>query len=302
MYRETAMRKFKKGIALLTTVGLIMILSLLILKSVDISQRYFDKAGETAIFVQLNKTFLDVLAILQSSTKEIKDAAALSVVIGLPIMIGTENDDMNVAIDISSGGSLININNLISNNNTINEPLYTLLQNLLLEYRVANANFFMNILLDAIDTDSDERVYLSEVKLKSDTFTDGGINSKESFRYLMDYFVANGGDAKIYTIPWFDIIGFWGNTVDFNYIKEPLLELIKKEYNLRSLEQSGTIGSYDELQLSSGDKDKLKALNIVFFAPRVLCRMNFFYLKQAKSLEFLYDIESKKVGYIEAIF
>jgi len=297
------MRKgFKKGIALLTTVGLIMILSLLILKSVDISQKYFDKAGETGVFVQLNKTFLDVLAILKISTKEITDAATLSVVIGLPITIGTENDDINAVIDISSGAEVININNLASNDTVKNKALFDLLQALLLEYRVANSNFFMNILLDAIDEDSDERSYLSEVKLKSDVFTDGGIKSKEAFTYLLDYFVANGGDAKIYTIPWFDIIGFWGTQTDINYIKEPLFDLIKKEYTLHSLERGDIITDYKDLQLAAADQKKLEDLNIVPFAPKILCKISLFYLKQEKSLEFLYDTNLTKVEYIEAVF
>jgi len=293
---------FKKGIALLTTVGLIMILSLLILKSVDISQKYFDKAGETGIFVQLNKTFLDVLDMLKVSTKEITDATTLSFVIGLPITIGTENDDMNVVIDISSGAEVININNLASNDTTKNKALSNLLQSLLIDYRVANSNFFINILLDAIDADSSERSYLSEVKLKSDTFTDGGIKSKEAFTYLLDYFVANGGDAKIYTIPWFDIIGFWGTQADINYIKQPLFDLIKKEYTLHSLERDGIISDYKDLKLAAADQEKLVNLNIVPFAPKILCKINFFYLKQEKYLEFLYDTKLTKVEYIEAVF
>jgi hypothetical protein len=293
----------KKGIALLTTIGLIMILSLLILKSFDISQKYFEKASQRGVLVQLNKTFLDALAILQNSAKDIKDAESLSVLIGIPITLGVENNDFNVAIDISSAGGTININNLILENNSTNEPLYNLLRTLLAEYRVVNANFFMAILLDAIDKDKEERSYLSEAALKSGKFTDGGINSKESFNFLLDYFVANGGDAKIYSAPWFDIIGFWGDGVDFNYMSEPLFELIKKEYNLNSLESGGFVSSYDELtRLSLADKEKLQALGVVFFAPRIFCDINFFYLNRKKSLKFLYDTNLKRVGYIETIF
>jgi hypothetical protein len=291
----------RSGIVLLTTVGLIMILSLLILKSVDISQQYFERANEKGLFIQLNKSFLDALSILQKSSKDIKDAESLSVIIGLPIALSTDNGDISVMMDITSAGGAININNLIANNST-NEPLYNLLQALLYEYGVTNSNFFLSILLDAIDADKNERAYASEAALKDYRFNDGGINSKESFRYLLDYFTANGGDAKIYNIPWEEIIGFIGDDIDFNYIKEPLFALIKKEYNLHSLEQDGIVSSYDELRLPSSDKEKLKALNIGFFSPRILCSVNFFYMKQTKSFNFLYDMESKKVGYIEAIF
>ncbi|MDR1555178.1 MAG: hypothetical protein LBS39_04030 [Campylobacteraceae bacterium] len=292
----------KKGIVLLTTVGLIMMLSLLILKSVDTSQKYFDKASQRGLFVQLNKSFLDALTILQKSSNDIKDAQSLSIIIGLPIILSTDNGDMNVMMDITSAAGVININNLILNNNSTNEPLYNLLQNLLYEYKVTNSNFFLSILLDAIDNDKNERTYGSEAALKDYKFNDGGINSKESFNYLLDYFVANGGDAQIYIIPWEDIIGFIGKNIDFNYIKEPLFTLIKKEYNLHLLNQDGIVNSYDELQIPSSDKEKLKALSIGFFSPRIFCSVNFFYLNQTKSLNFLYDMESKKVGYIETIF
>jgi hypothetical protein len=292
----------KKGVVLLTTIGLILMLSLLILKSVDISQKYFDRAGDRNIFVQLNKSFLDVLTILQKNAQNIKDAQSLSIMIGLPITLSTDEGDMSIVVDVSSAGGVININNLILSNNATNEPLYNLLQTLLYEYKVTNSNFFLSILLDAIDEDKNERVYASEAALQDYKFNDGGINSKESFNYILDYFTANGGDAKIYNIPWEDIIGFFGKDTDFNYIKEPLFALIKKEYNLHSLEQDGIISSYDELRLSLDDKEKLKALNIGFFSPRVFCSVNLFYLEQTKTLNFLYDMESKKVGYIETIF
>ncbi|MDR2342807.1 MAG: hypothetical protein LBD84_07210 [Campylobacteraceae bacterium] len=297
------MSKLKRnGIVLLTTVGLIIMLSLLILKSVDISKQYFDRSNEKGLYIQLNKSFLDALMILQKSSREIKDAQSLSVIIGLPIVLGTDNSDMNIVMNIDSAGGVININNLILDNNNINEPLYNLLQSLLREYQVINANFFFSLLLDAIDKDKNERTYTSEAALKDYRFNDGGINSKESFRYLLDYFVANGGDAKIYNIPWEDIIGFSGQNIDFNYIKEPLFTLIKKEYNLHSLNQDEIIGSYDKLNISSGDKEKLGALNIGFFSPRILCSIELFYLEQAKSFNFLYDMGSKKVDYIETIF
>jgi hypothetical protein len=292
----------RKGIVLLTTIGLILMLSLLILKSMDISEKYFDKANERGLFVQLNRSFLDALAILQKSAQDIKDAQSLSVIIGLPVVIGTDNGDMSIMMDITSAAGVININNLILDNNATNEPLYNLLQTLLYEYGVANSNFFLSILLDAIDKDKDERVYASEAALKGYRFNDGGINSKESFDYLLDYFVANGGDAKIYTIPWRDIVGFWGKEIDFNYIKEPLFTLIKREYNLNLLQQDTVINSYDELQISLSDKEKLKALNIEFFSPRIFCSINFFYMEQTKSFNFLYDMELKKAGYIETVF
>ncbi|MDR2099387.1 MAG: hypothetical protein LBP40_01000 [Campylobacteraceae bacterium] len=292
----------KRGIVLLTTIGLLMMLSLLILKSMDISQKYFEKSSQSALFVQLNKSFLDTLEILQQSSQEIDDAQTLSTIIGLPIALGTDEGDISIMIDITSMGGVININKLDAGNNTVNEPLYHLFQTILHEYGVTNSNFFLSLLLDAIDTDKNERAYASEAALRDYRFDDGGINSKESFAYLLDYFTANGGDARIYNIPWNDIIGFVGEDIDFNYIKEPLLTLIKKEYNLHLLRQEEILSSYDELDIPLSDKNKLKALDIGFFSPRILCSINLFYLKQTMSLNFLYDMESKKVGYIETVF
>ncbi|MDR0408464.1 MAG: hypothetical protein LBH45_06095 [Campylobacteraceae bacterium] len=292
----------RKGIVLLTTVGLILMLSLLILKSIDVSQKYFERANDRSLFVQLNRSFLDILAILQKNSQNVKDAQSLSTIVGLPIILNTDSGDINVMIEIASAGSVININNLILSNNDINEPLYNFLQNILYEYRVTNSNFFLSVLLDAIDKDKNERTYASEAALQSYKFSDGGINSKESFSYLLDYFVANGGDAKIYNVPWEEIVGFFGKDIDFNYIKEPLFTLIKKEYNLHSLTQDEIISSYDELAISASDKNKLRALNIGFFSPRIFCSMSFFYSGQTKLLNFLYDMETKKVDYIETIF
>lgn len=290
----------RTAIALLTTVGLIFILTLLVLKNVDISQRYFERASKTGMLVQLNKTFLDVLEILKNT--EVKDAQTLSFLTGIPIILGEDTEDINIQIDISSAANVFNINNLMPRGGAVNEPMHSFLRSLLIENGVVNSDFFLSILLDALDADKIERVYRSEAALNSEKFVDGTINSKTAFLFLLDYFTGNGGDAKIYGIPWFDIVGFSGGGVDFNYISEPLLFFIKKEYNLASLERSDIIASFDELVLDNEGKRRLQELNISVFEPRIRCKIRVFSGKEQASLEFLYDINAKKVEYFETVF
>jgi hypothetical protein len=290
----------RKAIALLTTVGLILILSLLVLKSVTISQKYFIKLNEINVATQLNKIFLDVLKILEENTKDISDKESLSSIVGLPIMINDEN--MQTFIDISSAASTLNINSILTQQNTTNEVLYSFLQNVLYEYRVTNGNLFLLILLDAVDKDKNQRAYMSEAALNSERFEDGGIYSREAFNFLLDYYVAQGGDAAIYKIPWGDIVGFYGDSVDFNYIKAPLLNLMEKVYNFTYLAEQGLISSYRDLRLSSEAEAAFGALNIGFFTPSVICVMNVSYLDEQKTFSFMYDIKTKKVSYIETVF
>lgn len=277
-----------------------MILSLLVLKSVAISQKYFVKLNEINIATQLNKSFLDMLKILEANTKDIKDKESLSAIIGLPIMISDEN--IQTFVDISSAASVLNINSILTQQNTTNEVLYNFLQNVLYEYRVTNGNLFLLILLDAVDKDRNQRAYMSEAALNNERFEDGGIYSREAFNFLLDYYVANGGDAAIYKIPWEEIIGFYGDSVDFNYIKEPLLNLMEKVYNFTYLPEQGFISSYGELRLSGEATEAFKALNIGFFTPSVICAINFSYLDEQKTFSFMYDIKTKKVSYIETVF
>ncbi|MDR1976393.1 MAG: hypothetical protein LBQ18_05320 [Campylobacteraceae bacterium] len=289
----------RRGIALLTTVGLILILSLLVLKSVTISQKYFTRLNEINISTQLNKTFLDILKILQENTKDIKDKDSLSIIIGLPIMISDEN--INAFVDISSAAGVININKLLNQNET-NSFFYNLLQSALYEYHVTNSNFFLQILLDAIDKDRNQRAYMSEAALDSELFEDGGIYSWEAFNFLLDHYVANGGDAAIYEVPWKDLIGFYGDKVDFNYIKEPLLKLIEKEYNFTYHAELGSISGIDDLNLSNDARVAFDKLGIDVGVLSVICAVNLSYLDEQKTFSFMYDITTKKVSYIETVF
>jgi hypothetical protein len=289
----------RRGIALLTTVGLVMILSLIILKSVDIAAKYFERANEAAMMTQMDKTFMDLLAILSSTSGEIKDAYGMQAVVGLPIVMGA--DDMGVAIDIRSAGGVYNINSLIQNG-TINESFYDFLLQVLNEYRVPNGQFFMAMLLDSIDADGDERMYRSEARLYNARFRDGGIPSREALRFLLDYFAQNGGSGAIYEVPWEEIVGFYGDGVDYNYMSPTLFDLIKRVYNLPSLSQEEMLPSYDMLLLVQSDKDKLKAAGVNFFAPRLWINMQLSFQGGGKSMRFLYDVNTKKVGYIETVF
>ncbi|MDR1007548.1 MAG: hypothetical protein LBL65_03145 [Campylobacteraceae bacterium] len=290
----------RRAIALLTTVGLILILSLLVLKSVTISQKYFTKLNEINIATQLNKSFLDILKILEENTKDINDKESLSTVIGLPIMISDEN--IQTFIDIESAASTLNINSILTQQNATNEVLYNFLQSVLYEYRVTNGNLFLLILLDALDKDKNQRAYMSEAALNSERFEDGGIYSREAFNFLLDYYVSKGGDAAIYKVPWEEIVGFYGDSVDFNYIKKPLLNLMEKVYNFTYIAEQGFISSYEDLRLSGEATEAFRALNIGFFTPSVICTVNFSYLDEQKTFSFMYDIKTKKVSYIETVF
>ena len=296
------MKNSKNGIVLVTTIGLILLLSLLILKNIDISQKYIQKSNLSSLNTQLNRAFVDILEIIKNNQDEIKDAFTFSSFVNTPYFIGSDDEAYSITVDISSSSGTININNILSSSNQTNKTIYDFLYMVLSEYRVKDPALFLAIVLDTLDKDKEARVYGSEIFFEDSRFDIGSNITKQSFNLLLEYYVKKSYDANIYKIPWDEFVGFYGEKIDFNYIKEPFLNILQREYNLPTLEENEILDSYDKLNLSEDTKKEFEKIGIGFFVPTIFCEIVVFYQNNKKSLKFLYDTKTKKVGYVENIF
>ena len=296
------MKNSKKGIVLVATVGLILLLSMLILANIDISQKHIQKATSSSVNAQLNRAFIDVLEIIQNNQNEIKDATSFSSFVNTSYFIGSNDENYNVIVSISPASGVININNILTSENQTNREIYDFLYRVLSEYQVKDPTLFLAIVLDAIDKDSDARVYGSEIYYDDSRFSASSNITGQSFSFLLDYYVKKSYDANIYKIPWGDFIGFYGDKIDFNYIKEPFLNILKKEFGLLHLENVDIVDSYEKLNIREDIKRELEKLGIGFFVPVIFCEIAIFYQNSEKSIKFLYDMKTKKVGYVQNIF
>lgn len=295
-------KKNRMGVVLLTTIGLILLLSILVLNNIDISKKYIEESNKNTLNIQLNRAFLDILKIFEDNSNELKDSNALLSFINRPYFVDSEDGKFNIIVDIESASGIININNLFTQTNETNKTIYNFLQILLHEYQVKDSSLFLDIVLDSLDMDDKARIYGSEISYNESRFGSGSVITKQSFSQILDYYVSQSNDANIYKVPWGEIIGFYGDNTDFNYIKEQFLNILKKQHNLPHLEAIGLVDSIDELSLNEEVKKEFKELGIVFFAPTIFCEITISYQEKRKSLNFLYDMQTKRANHVQAVF
>ncbi|NWF66095.1 MAG: hypothetical protein HXX81_01370 [Campylobacterales bacterium] len=284
----------KKGIALLITIFLIMLLTLAILKSTDITDKYFKNVQRLSFFIQANKSLLDTIEVLKLTTKDINSSEALFILQALPILVEDKQSSMKLSLELNSGANRLNINRLIDSNNTINQPFYDLLQNILMKYEVMDSSYFFSILLDTLDNDSEERIFQSEIIIDEPFFTNGKIVSIEHLKYILDYYVEKRDDINIKKIPWNEFFDFESQNSDFNYLDYRLINFIVQGIANDNTFHDEIFHNYEEIGLTDEDKKKFESIKINFFEPLLNCRMKFNYLDQQITIDFLYDIKNKK--------
>lgn len=293
----------RNGVVMIITLVLVMVLTLAILKSTTITQKYFHDITNAQFMVQFNRTFLDITKVISETTKEIKDAKMLSYIIKMPIIISDDKSELQGVLRINSGADTLNINRLLDANGTINQPMYDILYSALTDYRLNDTLFFMALILDALDKDNKERVIDSEFTHKEDArMSDGQTLTKNGFNELLKVYAALRYDGKVYKIPWNKLIRFYGEEMDYNYVSKNIKEILQREYGINSPYDDSLIKSDEDLSLNQEQKNLFKALGIKYYVPNLKCDFEFIYKKKSVNAEFTYHIQKKRIENIETIF
>lgn len=290
----------RKGVVMLMAMALIMMLSLIVIRSTSVSDGYLKSMNEALFFAQFNRSFLDITKIISAQTANIKNAYELEIALKVPLVIHDEKSDIKSILRVNSAANKFNINLLLDKNGTINKTFYDFVYDSLSQYQLNDINYFLAIVLDTIDKDDESREFQSEfTHLQNAKMLDGGIINKKAFEKVLEYYAKVTHDDKIFSIPWDEFIGFSGNDVDYNYLSKFSKELLSKFYSISV--QSGKIIE-DDNDLDEEQKAIFKALHVKYYVPILLCDIEFAYAKQNMNIKFKYDIKSKRVSEIESIF
>ena len=280
-----------------------MLLSLAILKSANVTEKYFYGVNQTIFFAQKNRFFLDVVKILETKLEEVDSAESFSQIVGMPILLRDDQSDLEGSLNLNSGATLLDINNLVDDEGQINQPFYDFLERVLMEYSLRDMHFFLITLVDALDADDEPRVFESELANENPRFKDGEIASYSAFRSILDYYAKIRDDRVIYDVPWEDIIGFKKSKTDINYITPRLRNYLETFYGFNfHFNEDDIIKDQETLESLVFDTSVLDALGITYYVPLLTCKMEFSIMERTMQINFNYDLHTKRVGAIETTF
>lgn len=295
----------KKGVVMVMALALIMILTLVILRSTTTTEKYLNDMSSTIYKAQFNRTFLDIVDIVQKATKEIKDANMFNSLLQIPLVISDDKSMLEGVMRMNSASGKFNINNLINNdaNKTVNQTFYDLVYSFIRDYQITDGLLFLSMVLDTIDKDDKERAFGSELAYKDDAkISDGGIPNKAAFDIIIDTYSKTANDGNIYKIPWENFITFSGTKVDYNYINAKIKALLERDYGINTPYDDSLVKNNEDLSINNEQNATLKSLNIIYYVPRLACNFEFFYLEKQMSIDFIYDLESRRISNIETRF
>ena len=291
--------KTKKGIALLITVVMLATLSMLVLKSYNISGKFIKDNNTIRILAQSNRLFLDSKKIFKSNFKDLNDTQAFQYLFLKPFVI--PSNVFKVTFIFNPVDNRVNINKIL-HNLKINKEIYSLLENILISYNVEDSDFFLKIVLDTIDKDSEERVYGSEIAKQNRFFSNGKIYSKEEWIQIIDYYAQNRDDKNIYKIPWSEYIGFKGNSIDINFASLQLIKFLLPNQTVDQTFKDKCYNSFKDLDIDKERENILKKIGVVFDTSRVLAKIKYDNFNTNINISYIYDIKYKSASDIKYTF
>ena len=159
------------------------------------------------------------------------------------------------------------------------------------------------MIADTIDSDTIERTPGSEIALRDPHFTQGHLYDRHHFRQILDAYKKETQDASVDAIPWERLIGFRNDIVDFNHIDPEVLHFIDPLIDDATLDEV-TLGrldvysDYAALPFEPETVERLRDMNITFYSPKVIGKLNVIGAHRKLSYTFAYDLSNQKVSEI----
>ncbi len=293
----------RKAVVMIMTLALLMVLSLMVLRSSTVTESYLSDMSENVYNAQLNRTFLDMTKLIRNSTTSIKDQEAFALVLKVPFAFFDEKSDIKVVLSLSSAAGKLNINKIFFEDGRVNEIFYDLLYSFMRDYELSDPLFLLSLILDMVDDDSKERAFGSEIAhSENPSIKDGGITNKKAFEKILKHYAKSSHDANAFKPPWYEVITFSGDSVDFNYLNGKIKTILQRDYDISPSTNKELIEGKDDLFLSKAQSKILDALDVRYYVPRLLCEMDFAYMDRSQSIRFIYDLETRRISGIETIF
>ncbi len=287
------MYAMKKGVVLLITIGFITVLSAIIAYMFSLSNSAFDEAQKSEQFNQSSILFYDVKDILDSYAKDVNDSEDLrTFLMGTPPFYD-DKSALSLDVELEPLSNKININSILIKNK-IDKNIVKFLQNVCETYNIIDSNFFIDLVLDTIDSDSVSREAMSEISQENMKFSNGRVLNFEHFKAILEYYVKKVQDRNILKVPWRELIYFGKSEyseVDCDRMSRELINVI----GFNSEDFAGCSELKDAVSEKIGSKFHLKSFSKVknYY---ILVKISYQTNSIQDQIEFKYNIKNSKVS------
>lgn len=284
----------KKGIALLITLFFITLLGALILENQKITEETFQNTEQNRFLIQSNVALKDTLKLLKNMSAFITDQTTFDYFLQIgELQLSDPDSEIELTLQYEKANHTININKLSTDWENPNQ-FYELLDELLIQEAITDPPFFIAILQDTLDADTNERIYGSEIA-DDKPFLQQRIASWEQFQEILDHYQKERNDPRIQSIDWRVYINFEHDSLDFNYADPKLLDMMLPNTYIDSRIHEKTYANYDELDfLTADDANRSQSFGVGFYVPVIACNLIFTQFGYNSRIKFFYDLKEKK--------
>ena len=291
----------KKAVILLATLLFVMLLIFLIGVNTKLLKRGFEISNETKFMVQVNSLLKDITVLIDKKAPLITNATFLNVLTSAQWSI-EYGQALKVTLDMKSDAKALNINAIRPpfelGDGESHYGIYDIISSILETYEIRDSTYLLDLILDTVDADLDERTFNSEIALVDANFEQGHIHSMQHFRQILSYYARATNDSKASNVPWEKYIAFTHRQADINFLDTKMLayvlereesEIAKQIQENQPIEDMSVVFSPEEVNL-------LTKLGVQSFVPIVKCIVHIETLERVAKAEFLYDLKTKRVS------
>ncbi len=289
----------KRAFALLVTLGILMIL-------VGVVYMFLQKSKEGEKSFKKEIAYFQSSVLVQDFSEFVKqfDIKEDALIYAAQFPFSMEFGELKVDIKFEPKEKKVNLNNFIGRleDKSIKYFFYMFLK----DKELKEPDFFINLLLDAKDTDMEERDIglRSEIALFVPAYSQGAINTKIQLEELINYYVYRTKDEGIYEIDFLSFFDFDSPAVDFNFITEDVLKLLLQKTSVRVPSNIGekTYTKMSQVPFNDDEKEMLEkgasGTPVTFESKDVVFRLITTASYYTCESSFYYNLKNKTVSRI----
>jgi len=311
----------RRAVALFVTLGILMLISFMIMRSFDLVNRGFKHISNFEKINQTKVVIKDIQQVLGTITKNIKDPEVLNMILGAYPPISDENGEFTLSFELYSDCKAININTIIQEQNRskpdfvpeLRDKFIPIFNYIFDKYRVKDGRLLLNYILDTLDTDVVEREMDTELILKDVAFLNGLIVSREQFDKIIDAYKIRVEDTEVDKIPWEHFFQFSYNKnsciVDCDFMSRELAEALQLEIYQSGESTEISLDGVDNSEIqcsmieSEENSETLNNFQIREFNKTIGYNLKGILSYSTSSVEdgfsFTFDLKNKRINNIE---
>lgn len=296
------------GMVLMMTLVLITLLmgivALILTQSERLSRvrnNAFYQSSSLGIVNDLEKQLPALLSVITG-------AEQLDLAMRLPLQLESKKGDFSLKARLSSPYGRLNINRVMSPEGQVNDMNVALLMRIFAVYPIADADIFIKLVFDTIDTDTVERGTDTEIAWTCPDFKNGVIADARVFNRILERYIELTRDTTILSIPWDRYIGYDGENMDFNALNPETLSLVLPKISaekIRSLTLFRTKAYASKEEAISAEPALGPVFDNYFFIYKpgisynLICDVRVSENAHEEHIRFQYNLLDKKVQRVE---